>query len=133
MRDYILTESIARDSTFVFPKLRRVVRNWMFKRTLKALQQLDDHVLSDIGLSRAEVSHLTDLPLEVDLMAELGRIRDLHARHPHLLEERRHLAVKRPEAVQPPGIGLGEVRVGFDLRSHHGLVANPGGILAGRS
>ena len=35
MRDYILTQSIARDSTFAFPKLRRMVRNWFFKRDLR--------------------------------------------------------------------------------------------------
>ena len=28
MRDYILTESLARDSAFVFPKLRRMLRSW---------------------------------------------------------------------------------------------------------
>ena len=96
MRDYILTEAIARDSTFAFPKLRRVVRNWVFKRTLKALQQLDDHMLHDIGLARDELRHLTALPLDVDLMAELIRLRDLRARHAGASEERGHLAVERP-------------------------------------
>lgn len=132
MRDYILTESIARDSTFAFPKLRRMVRNWVFKRTLKALNQLDDHVLHDIGLARDELRHLTALPLDIDLLAELIRLRDLRARHGLVSEERGHLPVKRPEAAQPLGIGLGEARIGFDLRSNRGLAANPGRFLAGR-
>ena len=34
MRDYILTQSIARDSTFAFPKLRRMIRSWFLKRNL---------------------------------------------------------------------------------------------------
>lgn len=130
MRDYILTESIARDSTFAFPKLRRVVRNWVFKRTLKTLQQLDDHMLLDIGLARDELRHLAALPLDVDLMAELIRLRDLRARHAGASEERSHLPVESPEPVQPVAIGRGESRLGLDFRGHRGLGANPGGVLA---
>ena len=130
MRNYILTEAIARDSTFAFPKLRRVVRNWVFKRTLKALQQLDDHMLLDIGLARDELCHLTALPLDVDLLAELTCLRDHRARHAGSSEERSHLPVKRPEPPQPVAIGRGEARIGLDLRGHSGLGANPGGVLA---
>ena len=48
MRDYILTQSMSRDSTFAFPKLRRIVRSWVLKRNLKALEALDAHLLDDI-------------------------------------------------------------------------------------
>lgn len=136
MRDYILTESTSRDSTFAFAKLRRVVRNWMFKRTLKALQQLDDHMLGDVGLARHELHHLTALPLDVDLISELTRLRDLRARHPHLplpSEQGGHLPVQRPERLQPSGVGRSEGRVGRDLGGDRGLAAHGGRILAGRS
>ena len=125
MRDYILTESISRDSTFAFPKLRRVVRNWVFKRTLKTLQQLDDHMLLDIGLARDELRHLAALPLDVDLLAELIRLRDLRARHMAPPEEAGPLPVKRPEPAQP--VAAGDAVTGFDVRSYPGLAASPGG------
>lgn len=128
MRDYILTQSIARDSTYAFPKLRRMIRSWFLKRSLKALDQLEDHVLFDIGLARSELRHLCAMPLDVDLPAEMVRLRS--ARLPAVSEERGHRPVKRPEPAQPLAIGGGERRVGFDLGGDGRLGAAARGILA---
>lgn len=131
MRDYILTQSIARDSTFAFPKLRRMIRSWFQKRNLKALEALDAHMLDDIGLAHVDIRHLYRLPLEVDLLEELVRIRDCRARNGEhaVSEEWSHRPVQRPEPVQPRGIGRREGRIGFNLRGNGGLGTNAGEVL----
>ena len=73
MRDYIMTEAHSRESTFAFPVLRRVVGNWLKRRQLRRLEQLDDHILMDIGLTRDEVVRVQHLPLDVDPVWELMR------------------------------------------------------------
>jgi len=80
MRDLILTQSIARDSAFVFPKLRRMLRSWFVKRDLARLERFDDYMLSDIGLTRGALRHLRRLPLDVDLTHEMDRRRETRAR-----------------------------------------------------
>ncbi|MCA3562430.1 MAG: DUF1127 domain-containing protein [Aestuariivirga sp.] len=80
MRDYILALSIARDSTFAFPKLRRMLRSWFMKRDLATLERFDDYMLSDIGLTRGDLRHLRRLPLDVDLTHEMERLREQRAR-----------------------------------------------------
>ncbi|PZF75155.1 hypothetical protein DK847_19735 [Aestuariivirga litoralis] len=80
MRDFILTQSIARDSAFVFPKLRRMLRSWFVKRDLARLERFDDYMLSDIGLTRGDLRHLRRLPLDVDLTHEMDRLRETRAR-----------------------------------------------------
>ena len=126
MRDYILTQSIARDSTFAFPKLRRIVRSWVLKRNLKALEALDAHLLDDIGLAREDLMHLHALPLDADLAAEFSRLRDERSRRgQHAASEQRgHGAVKVPEPPQPLGIVGREGPVGLNLGSHGRLGAN---------
>lgn len=80
MRDYILTQSIARDSAVAFPKLRRMIRSWFMKRDLATLERFDDYMLSDIGLTRGDLRHLRGLPLDVDLTHEMERLREQRAR-----------------------------------------------------
>ena len=52
MRDYILTQSLSRDSTYAFPRLRRMLRSWFMRRDLRRLEAFDDYMLNDIGLMR---------------------------------------------------------------------------------
>jgi uncharacterized protein YjiS (DUF1127 family) len=73
MRDYIMTEARSRESTYSFPVLRRVVGNWLKRRQLRRLEQLDDHILMDIGLTRDELLRVQHLPLDVDPVWELMR------------------------------------------------------------
>lgn len=80
MRDYILTQAIARDSTFPFPRLRRILRSWFVKRDLRLLERFDDYMLSDIGLTRGDLRHLRALPLDADLTHEMERLREQRAR-----------------------------------------------------
>jgi uncharacterized protein YjiS (DUF1127 family) len=80
MRDYVLTQSIARDSAFAFPKLRRMLRSWLMRRDLRTLEHFDDYMLSDIGLTRGDLRHLRSLPLDVDLSHEMDRLRESRSR-----------------------------------------------------
>jgi len=73
MRDYILNEAAFRDRTFAFPRLQRFVRNWFSRRYLRKLEQFDDYMLSDIGLTRADLHYGQTLPYDVDPIAELSR------------------------------------------------------------
>jgi uncharacterized protein YjiS (DUF1127 family) len=122
MRDYILTQSIARDSTFAFPKLRRMIRSWVLKRNLKALEALDAHLLDDIGLARDDLRHLHALPLDVDLAEEYTRLRDTRA---HLEPHSGEAQVKAPP---PRVLPRQEGRTGFQLGSGRFSDA-PGGVL----
>lgn len=122
MRDYILTQSIARDSTFAFPKLRRMIRSWVLKRNLKALEALDAHLLDDIGLARDDLRHLHALPLDVDLAEEYTRLRDARAHlGPYGEEEPR-------QAPPPRALFRQESQNGFQLGSGRFADA-PGGVL----
>ncbi len=80
MRDYVFHQALSRDSAYVFPKLRRLVRNWLAKRNLKRLEQLDDYMLNDIGLSRADVRYALKLPYDVDPVDEMMRLQDQRIR-----------------------------------------------------
>ena len=72
MRDYTGFHAFQRDRGEVFPKLRRIVRNWFTRRRL---DQLDDFILRDIGLAREDVDMVKNLPLDVDPIPELIRLR----------------------------------------------------------
>ena len=86
MREYIPNEAAFRDQAFAFPWLRRVIRNWFSRRYLRKLEQFDDYMLSDIGLTRADLRYGQCLPYDVDPIAELSHKRQRNAatgqRHP---------------------------------------------------
>jgi uncharacterized protein YjiS (DUF1127 family) len=76
MRDYIFHQALSRDSTFAFPNLRRLVRSWVAKRSLRRLEQLDDYMLNDIGMTRSDIRSALRLPYDVDPIDEVARIRE---------------------------------------------------------
>jgi uncharacterized protein YjiS (DUF1127 family) len=53
--------------------IARIARNWRNRRHLRRLEHLDDHLLSDIGLTRTDLSRLRSLPLGCDPAASLNR------------------------------------------------------------
>lgn len=75
MRDYTLTQGQNRERTYAFAALRRLVMNWWKRRALQRLEDLDDHLLMDIGLTRAELLSAQRLPLDVDPIWEIMRER----------------------------------------------------------
>jgi uncharacterized protein YjiS (DUF1127 family) len=80
MRDYIFHQAQSRDRAFVFPKLRRLVRSWIAKRSLRRLETLDDYMLNDIGMTRDDLRHAMKLPYDVDPIEEMSRLRDQRMR-----------------------------------------------------
>ena len=77
MRDYILNQAESVDKTFTFPALNRIVANWRKRRQLRQLEQLDDHVLMDIGLTRDELIRVQRSPLGVDPVLELLKVKPM--------------------------------------------------------
>jgi uncharacterized protein YjiS (DUF1127 family) len=53
----------------------QLVRNWRCRRQLLKLYVLDDHQLKDIGLTRGQLRHISDLPFSVDPVWEAERLR----------------------------------------------------------
>jgi uncharacterized protein YjiS (DUF1127 family) len=66
MRDYALTRAISIGETGAASWLGRVIRNWKAKRSIVRLETLDDHMLYDLGVTRAEVQWAANLPLSVN-------------------------------------------------------------------
>lgn len=54
-----------------FAALRRLLCNWRQRRRLRGLEALDDHILKDIGLSRADVTAVLGQPINVDPLSDL--------------------------------------------------------------
>ena len=75
MREYIFNEARSRLSTYRFSSLRQLVRNWRSKQQLLKLHMLEDYQLKDIGLTRGQLRHISGLPLSVDPVWEVDRLR----------------------------------------------------------
>ena len=73
MRDFVLFQAEALERSRPFPILRRLISNWQKRRRTTELEQLDDHVLTDIGLTRADIKAVLSQPLSVDPAWELER------------------------------------------------------------
>lgn len=82
MRDYVLIQAQRLEPSQPFPALRRLVSNWRKRRRLRDLHGLEDHVLADIGISRADVAAVLSQPLSIDPTWELERRARLHRAHP---------------------------------------------------
>lgn len=73
MREYALNQADQEFYGSLFGNLRRYLRNWHKRRALKQVHDLDDHILKDIGVERAEVEDALNLPLAYDPIFELHR------------------------------------------------------------
>ena len=66
MREYALTRAVSLGAAGGTSWLKRLVRNWRAKRSIVRLETLDDHMLYDLGVTRAEVQWAAGLPLTVN-------------------------------------------------------------------
>ncbi len=73
MRDFVLFQAEALERSRPFPAFSRIISNWRKRRRLKELEQLDEHILSDIGVRRADIRAALSQPLSVDPVWELER------------------------------------------------------------
>jgi uncharacterized protein YjiS (DUF1127 family) len=63
MQDYALHQAQVSESLPGHGVLGRLLRNWQARRSVSQLAKLDDHLLHDIGLTRADVEWATAQPL----------------------------------------------------------------------
>ncbi len=75
MRNYVATQAQSRLSTSSFATLLQLVRNWRSRRVFAQLHTLCDYQLKDIGLTRAQLAKISNLPLSVDPVWEAERLR----------------------------------------------------------
>ena len=73
MREYTVFEAETRGLTSVLGRVGRLITHWRRRRRLRQLLDLDDRLLSDIGLNRAEVMSAMRLAWYIDPIAELER------------------------------------------------------------
>ena len=66
MRDYALTRAVSIGEAGGASWFGRLLRNWRAKRSITRLETLDDHMLYDLGVTRAEVQWASGLPLTVN-------------------------------------------------------------------
>jgi hypothetical protein len=66
MRDYVLTRAIAEGELPVVGFFKNVYRNWRARGRVAGLAEFDDHMLRDIGVTRAEIEWAARLPLAVN-------------------------------------------------------------------
>lgn len=73
MREYTLSQALNQDAAHAFSGFRRVASNWLKRRRLRRIEDMDDHLLSDIGINRDDLRSALHLPLTVDPIWELHR------------------------------------------------------------
>lgn len=71
MRDYALSRAQAAEATGSLSLLWSFIRNWRARRAVVRLDALDDYLLHDIGVTRADVRWASGLPLSVNAALEL--------------------------------------------------------------
>jgi uncharacterized protein YjiS (DUF1127 family) len=73
MREYALHQAQQTDQIAGHGLLAQLWRNWKAKRAVRRLQDLDDNLLADIGVTREEINWALLLPLSVNAALELAR------------------------------------------------------------
>ena len=71
MRDYALHRAEASEATGSLSLRWGLIRNWRARRAVARLDALDDFLLHDIGVTRADVLWAAGLPLSVNAALEL--------------------------------------------------------------
>jgi len=61
-----VNHAAVRHQLAAWPAFARLIRNWKARRAICRLEILDDYMLHDIGLTRAEVEWAAGLPLSVN-------------------------------------------------------------------
>ena len=74
MREYTAFEAQSMGGTSVLGRIQRAFSNWRKRRKLRELLDLDDYMLSDIGLTRLEVISAMHFAWSIDPVRELERV-----------------------------------------------------------
>ena len=71
MSSHTLTALVRPLRWAVLTPARKLARHWVARRRIRSLEGLDDRLLDDIGVSRADVMWAAQLPLSVNPALEL--------------------------------------------------------------
>ena len=63
MRDYALHQAQVAGSIAGTGIVEKFIRNWLARKAVRRLENLDDHLLRDIGASRNDIRWAASLPL----------------------------------------------------------------------
>jgi uncharacterized protein YjiS (DUF1127 family) len=66
MRDYALHQASVSGSLPGAGLFENLIRNWLARRAVRKLADLDDHLLHDIGTTRQDVAWASRQPLSVN-------------------------------------------------------------------
>jgi len=73
MTDHCLPRAESRRLPQVFSAVRWAASNWLKRRRLSRLEELDDRTLNDIGIERGEIVSALMLPLSLDPVHALNQ------------------------------------------------------------
>jgi uncharacterized protein YjiS (DUF1127 family) len=74
MRDYVLHQAQFSGSLPGNGVLARLWSNWRARKVVTQLELLNDHMLRDIGVTRAELARALDQPLTVNALLALEEL-----------------------------------------------------------
>ncbi len=80
MREYVLNVALNQQAYHRFAWVGRTLNNWRMRKSVWQMALLDDHILKDIGLTRADLAKLSTLSNQIDLAREAERMAFLNAR-----------------------------------------------------
>lgn len=66
MRDYALHQAQVAGNIAGTGIVEKLLRNWLARRAVRRLQDLDDHLLRDIGARREDIRWAASLPLNTN-------------------------------------------------------------------
>jgi uncharacterized protein YjiS (DUF1127 family) len=71
MREYALHQATTRQMALADSPIARLIANWKARRVIRQLDQYDDFMLRDIGLTRGVLQHAASLPITTNPMSAL--------------------------------------------------------------
>jgi uncharacterized protein YjiS (DUF1127 family) len=71
MREYDMHQATTCQMAFAGSPIAWLVANWKARRVIRQLDQYDDFMLLDIGLTRGDLRHAASLPITTNPMSAL--------------------------------------------------------------